>query len=161
MRADSKYTPELANLILEKLAEGLSLKEICRECDQVTVDEKTVRTWAIDDVQGFGARYSKAREVGYHSMADEIFDIADDGRNDWMDRTNSKTGEVEQVPNNEHMNRSRLRVDTRKWFLSKVLPKIYGDKIAVTGNEGGPVESVLRIERVFIDPKGREEPKPY
>jgi hypothetical protein len=147
----STYTAEVAELILELLAEGQSLKEICRE-NPCTPDDSTVRKWALDDVQGFAARYSRAREIGYHSMADEIFDIADDARNDWMDRHNSRTGESDRVPDNEHMNRSRLRVDTRKWFLSKVLPKIYGDKIAVTGADGGAVktETVNRIELVGV-----------
>lgn len=145
------YSAEVAEFILETLAEGVSLREICREHPNMP-DESSVRNWAINDVKGFGERYSKAREIGYHSMADEIFDIADDGRNDWMERHNSRTGETEDVPNNEHMNRSRLRVDTRKWFLSKVLPKIYGDKIAVTGNEGGAlaIEQTTRIELVGV-----------
>ena len=157
MRSDSSYTPELADFILEKLAEGVSLREICREHEQ-TPDESTVRKWALDDVQGFAARYTRAREIGYHSMADEIFDIADDGRNDWMDRTNARTGEVDQVPNHENINRSRLRVDSRKWFLSKVLPKIYGDKLALTGADGGPMETVTKIERVIRRPI---KPPPY
>jgi hypothetical protein len=155
--APSSYTAYVADFILEKLAEGVSLREICRE-HEITPDESTVRKWALDDVQGFAARYTRAREIGYHSMADEIFDIADDGRNDWMDRHNERTGQTDQVPNQEHMNRSRLRVDTRKWFLSKVLPKIYGDKIAVTGNDGGPLETITRIERVIVRPV---KPPPY
>lgn len=152
-RVPSSYTVDVADFILEKLTAGLSLKEICREYEN-TPDESTVRKWALDDVEGFRARYSTAREIGYHSMADEIFDIADDGRNDWMDRHNERTGETDQVPNQEHMNRSRLRVDTRKWFLSKVLPKIYGDKIAVTGGDGGAlkVDQVTRIELVGVVP---------
>ena len=36
--------------------------------------------------------------------------------------------------NGEHVQRSKLRVDTRKWYLSKILPKKYGDKINVEGN---------------------------
>lgn len=155
----STYTAEVAEFVLEKLAEGISLREICREhSERVRVDESTVRRWALDDVEGFGARYSRAREIGYHSMADEIFDIADDARNDWMERHNQRTGESEQVPNNEHMNRSRLRVDTRKWFLSKVLPKIYGEKLALTGADGGPLETVSRIERHIVRPV---KPPPY
>lgn len=160
MNANSKYTPEVAYFILEKLAEGISLREICREHEQ-TPDESTVRKWALDDVEGFAARYTRAREIGYHSMADEIFDIADDGRNDWMDRTNARTGEVDQVPNHENINRSRLRVDSRKWFLSKVLPKIYGEKLAVTGADGGPLQTIQRIERVIVDPSEPIEPPPY
>ena len=149
----SAYTPEIAEFILECLASGQGLREICRENEGMP-DERTVRRWALNDVEGFGDRYTKAREIGYHSMADEIFDIADDARNDWMQRHNERTGETDDVPNHEHINRSRLRVDTRKWFLSKVLPKIYGDKVAVTGADGGALktETVSRIELVGIKP---------
>ena len=50
--------------------------------------------------------------------------------------------------NGEHIQRSRVRIDTRKWMLSKMLPKVYGDKteVAVTGANGGPVQS----ERVTV-----------
>ena len=46
--------------------------------------------------------------------------------------------------NGEHIQRSRVRIDTRKWLLSKMLPKVYGDKaeVAVTGADRGPVQSV-------------------
>jgi hypothetical protein len=45
--------------------------------------------------------------------------------------------------NGENIQRSRVRIDTRKWLLSKMLPKVYGDKseVAVTGANGGPVQS--------------------
>jgi len=39
--------------------------------------------------------------------------------------------------NGDHVQRSRLRIETRKWILSKALPKIYGDKVAVTDSDGG------------------------
>lgn len=57
-------------------------------------------------------------------MADEIIEIADDGSNDWMER------EGKAAPNGEMVNRSRLRVDTRKWLMSKMAPKKYGDKMS-------------------------------
>jgi hypothetical protein len=60
-------------------------------------------------------------------MADELIDIADDGRNDWMARPGNAT--IGYELNGEHVQRSRLRSDTRKWLLSKCLPKVYGDKI--------------------------------
>ncbi len=46
--------------------------------------------------------------------------------------------------NSENIQRSRVRIDTRKWLLSKMLPRIYGDKseVALTGPNGGPVQSV-------------------
>jgi hypothetical protein len=45
--------------------------------------------------------------------------------------------------NGEHIQRSRVRIDTRKWMLSKMLPKSYGDKteVAVVGANGGPGQS--------------------
>jgi hypothetical protein len=47
---------------------------------------------------------------------------------------------VETVLDHEHVQRSRLRVDARKWLLSKLLPKQYGDRVEVTGKDGGPLE---------------------
>jgi hypothetical protein len=65
-------------------------------------------------------------------MATEILDIADDGSNDTYE-----TDDGEKV-NQDHINRSRLRVDTRKWLMSKLAPKKYGEKVQqeVTGNIG-------------------------
>lgn len=89
-----------------------------------------MRHWAAEDRNGFFAQYAAAREVGYHSMADELLEIADDGQNDWMERQNADGSEFTLL-NGEHVTRSRLRVDTRKWMLSKALPKVYGDKLDV------------------------------
>ena len=121
------YTQEIADDICAKLAQGMTLREICRADDMPP--ESTVRLWALEDRDGFSAQYTRAREIGYHAMADEILDIADDGLNDWMER-NGDDNEG-WVSNGEHLQRSRLRVDTRKWLLSKTLPKIYGDKLAL------------------------------
>ncbi len=73
-------------------------------------------------------------------MADETVEISDDGRNDWMERQSEEDKE-RYVLNGEHVQRSRLRVDTRKWLLSKALPKMFGDKITqeLTGKDGGPI----------------------
>jgi hypothetical protein len=120
----SVYTQDVVDEILARLANGETLRAICKE-DHLP-KESTVRRWAVDDVNGFFAHYAKAREIGYHTMADELLEVADDGRNDWMER-NGDDGAGWQA-NGEHLQRSRLRVDTRKWLLSKALPKVYGDK---------------------------------
>lgn len=103
------------------------MREVCRQ--EGMPPESTVRGWAVDDREGFAAHYARSREIGYQTMADEIMEISDDGQNDWMER-NGEDNEGWQV-NGEALGRSRLRVDTRKWMLSKTLPKIYGDKIDV------------------------------
>lgn len=76
-------------------------------------------------------------------------EIADNGLNDWMER-NAKEDKG-WVANGEHIQRSRLRVDTRKWFLSKVLPKLYGDKLDITSDH-----KPLQVS--IIDPTRRGPP---
>jgi hypothetical protein len=137
----STYSQEIADEVCRRLAGGESLRAICR--DEGIPDESTVRLWALDDREGFAAQYARAREVQFLAIADELLEIADDGRNDWMQRRgNDERGGWEL--NGEHIQRSRVRIDTRKWMLSKMLPKVYGDKteVAVTGANGGPVQTV-------------------
>lgn len=145
----TNFSVEIAQLICEGLAEGRSLRDVCLDEDMPA--ESTVRGWALEDRDGFSAQYARAREIGYQAMADELMDIADDGRNDWMVRRGED--DAGWQANGEHIQRSRLRVDARKWMLSKVLPKIYGDKIDHTlgGPGGGPV-AVSIVERVIVRP---------
>ena len=122
------YSQAIKDQICESLAEGLSLREICRGDGMPS--ESAVRKWAIEDPSGFGAHYMRAREVGYLGMADQIIEIADDSSGDMVTKANADGSEYEAV-DHEHIARSRLRVEARKWILSKALPKVYGDKIEV------------------------------
>lgn len=110
------YAPEIAARILDQLAAGKSLRSICKGSGMPSATN--VREWAVKDTD-FGARYARARAEGLEHMAEEIVDIADDGTNDYQD---------DGMPDYDHLQRSKLRVDTRKWLLSKLVPKIYGDK---------------------------------
>lgn len=114
-------TPEVIAEICQRLAEGESIRHIC-------ADENMPSTSAVfaqlAKNQDFQDQYARARELQAERMAEEILDIADDGTNDWMER---EDGTVSL--NGEHVQRSRLRVDTRKWLMSKMLPKKYGDRI--------------------------------
>jgi len=80
----STYSQEIADEVCRRLAGGESLRAICR--DEGIPDESTVRLWASDDREGFAAQYARAREVQFLAIADELLEIADDGRNDWMQR---------------------------------------------------------------------------
>lgn len=133
----SEFDPDIASQICDQLAAGPSLLEICK--NQSLPAESTVRSWALDNVQGFAAKYTRARELGYLRMADEMLGIADDGLNDWIERRR-QDGSVETVPDHEHISRSKLRFDARRWLLSKCLPKIYGDRLEHTGPDGGPIQ---------------------
>ena len=96
--------------------------------------EAAVRKWAIDDREGFYAHYSAARDLGLDCMADLVLAVAHDGTSDNFD---PETGKINQ----ESYQRSRLRVDTMKWYLSKLAPKRYGDRMTNvhTGPEGGAI----------------------
>lgn len=128
------YTDEIADEICARLAEGQTLSSICRR--EGMPSERTVRTWALDPGHAFSPRYARAREVGYHKMADDLLDIVDDGTNDFVVR--ERDGGQVTVVDHEHIQRSRLRAETRKWLLSKALPKLYGDKVDVA--HSGTVE---------------------
>lgn len=121
------YTTEIAVKICERLAHGESLRAICR--DDGMPPESTVRMWVVDDVQGFAAQYTRARDVGLEVMAEDLIEISDDGRNDWIEKNDPDNPGYDM--NGEHIQRSRLRVDTRKWILSKLAPKRYGDRTKV------------------------------
>lgn len=133
MARPSEYTQEMADKICERLAGGESLRRIC--LDEGFPDASTVHRWVLTDTEGsksagFHKQYARAREIQAENMFDEILDIADDGSNDFMAIT--KGNETYEIENKEVTNRSRLRVDSRKWYLSKVLPKKFGDKLDLT-----------------------------
>jgi len=112
---DTIYTPEIERELLDRLKDGQSLSMICR--DKKMPHRKTVLDWVRDDTpEGFRYRYTVARETGVWSMFDDMIDIAD------------MSGDA------------RLRVNLRQWIMSKMLPKTFGDKAAVTNN----VNVVLR-----------------
>jgi hypothetical protein len=134
----SKYCQKLAEEICERLAGGESLRSICR--DDYMPDERAVRLWAVNN-GAFSPQYVRAREIAFLRMADEILDIADDGSNDYLERQRDD-GTKYTVIDHENIHRSRLRVDTRKWILAKMLPKVFGERVtnAITGADGGPVQ---------------------
>jgi hypothetical protein len=73
----------------------------------------------------FSAQYARAREIGYHRMADEVLDIADDGTNDFVQRLKD-SGETYLAFDADHTARSRLRVETRRPRVIPVYPVAVG-----------------------------------
>jgi len=109
-----------------------------------THQRKTVVTGAIAGAsrQGFAVRYARARERGYQRLADELLELAD------ADCTGP-----DGKPDNALVQQRRLQVDTRKWLLSKLLPKQYGDRVTaeVVGDANVPL--LTRIELVAVPPR--------
>lgn len=122
----SDYTEELAEIICLRLAEGESLRSVCRD-DDMPSKQAVLRWLARNEV--FRAQYVRAKEEGAEAIAEELFDIADDGSNDWMEKLDKDGEAIGYQLNGEHVQRSKLRIDTRKWYLSKIMPKKYGERI--------------------------------
>ncbi len=92
----------------------------------------------VEKYPEFGKDYARARETGYKLLADEIIAISDES----CVETKYEGEEVKLVLDATAVARNRLRVDTRKWMLSKMLPKTFGDKTTqeITGAGGGPLQ---------------------
>jgi hypothetical protein len=163
----SSYTDDIAFEICDRIAEGESLKRIC--ASEGMPGQGTVFRWLANPENAvFRESYARAREAQADALFDETLDISDDGSNDWMLRNHGDDPEESGWKvNGEHIQRSRLRVDTRKWMAGKLAPKKYGDKSAVevSGKDGGPIEtkelsSLEMARRIgFLLEKGKREVK--
>lgn|SRR5574343_1154267 len=105
------YKPEIAERICNELMAGKSLHAICQAEDMPA--ESTVWQWVQEDRDAFAGKYARARAIQAERFADELIQLADKA-------SDSETAQVQ-----------RLKIDTRKWVISKILPKKYGDKVEV------------------------------
>ncbi len=129
MGRPSDFTQELADRVCEKIAEGYSMRTVCTAEGMPVMS--TIFRW-LREKPDFQQQYAKATEERTEAMSEDILDIADDGTNDFMSVKRGK--EWVEVENKEVTNRSRLRVDTRKWLMSKMKPKKYADKMDITSD---------------------------
>lgn len=121
----SIYTKELGDKICSELAEGKSLRHICLQ--EGMPEARTVHYWLLDkDKEDFFQQYARARDIQAENMFDEILAISDESRTDIVGGDDKS--------DNARVQAHRLRVDSRKWYLSKVLPKKFGDKLDMTTN---------------------------
>lgn len=128
------YTPEVGKAICKRISAGESLRKICR--DPEMPGASTVFDWLYEGVseegrrelKDFSEQYAQARETQAELMFEEINEIADDAVSQVRGDDKSDSARVQAY---------KLRVDARKWTLSKMLPKKYGDKLDVTS--GGKV----------------------
>jgi len=115
----SDYSDEIAEIICNRIAEGESLVKICK--DESMPGRSTALRW-LSIHPKFRDRYALAREAQADYLLEQLLDIADDTEDDTYE---DKDGRVRT--NHEVVNRSRLRIDTRKWIIAKLAPKKYGD----------------------------------
>lgn len=128
----TKRTKAVEQAILDGLAEGKALRDVCASIPNGP-SPVTVRAWVAADAE-FQAAYTRAREYGADYHAEDIVTIADD----------AKDGTTDEI------NAARLRIDARKWYAAKVAPRRYGDRAAVelSGPAGGPVQVESLVDLV-------------
>lgn len=144
------YTQALADELCAQLAVGKSLRTVCQAEEMPAI--RTIFYWLRSNEE-FLHQYARAKEESADALADEILDISDDGSNDWMDKWYGEN--IERKVDPEAVQRSKLRVDTRKWVASKLKPKKYGDKIDLT-SDGKAIKGNTIVVKDFSDGTGHK-----
>lgn len=118
------FSEDIAASVCERIMTGRSLRDVCS--DEDIPARSTIYKWLAEN-EAFADQYARACDVRADDVFDELFDIADNATNDWMERK-GKEDEGWQA-NGENVNRSRLRIDARKWALARMAPRKYGEKL--------------------------------
>lgn len=119
----SSFNQEQADLICEMISGGMSLRAIC-DVDGWP-DRTTVFRW-LRDVAEFRIQYARAREDQAHAFGDDCVWISD---------------------NDPDPQTAKVRIDARKWYASKLLPKVYGDAISLKHGDpdGKPLAAIINV----------------
>lgn len=111
--------------IMDRMSRGERLSEICREegmpCRNKVYDWK-------DSCEENGGRFARARDMGALAIFEEVLEIADNGTNDWMEKYGQDGEAIGYELNGEHVQRSKLRVETRLKYLAILDSAKYGNK---------------------------------
>ena len=132
----SEDRAKISAVVLAGMRGGLSALKACQAAN---VSHSTFLGWVKDDA-ALADNYAHAREDLIERMASEVLELSDsdvgflpDGKKDWA-----------------AVQKHKLQVDTRKWLLSKLAPKKYGDKLEVSGDEKSPLAMGITVN--FVKP---------
>jgi hypothetical protein len=137
----------ISQMVLDGMRGGLSAFKACQAAG---VNQSTFNDWLNDDAK-LAADYARAREDLIERLANETMAIADQAFEEIEEQAVGKDGKPvmlkKKVP--VDVQRAKLQVDTRKWLLSKLAPKKFGDKLELTGDPDRPL-AIQKIERVVV-----------
>lgn len=116
----------ICQAVLQGMRDGLSAFKACQAAG---VPQSTFNRWVDADAK-LAEDYAHAREDLIERMANEVLELADsevpetgDGKRDW-----------------QAIQQRKLQVDSRKWLLSKLAPKKYGDRLELAGDKENPLQ---------------------
>lgn len=140
------YKEETANEILERLAEGESLRSICND-DHLPACSSVIG-WVMDDRGGFKERYARARKIQGDVLFDRLIELS-------QKAFENATGAPGTGEASAKVQAIRLEVDALKWSLSKLHPEKYSDfrRAELTGKDGGPIKQQASFALTEADEK--------
>ena len=157
------YREDIVDEICIRIASGESLAKITgdhaiNKNNMTNPNMPTMMTvcrW-LDKYEDFRRRYARAREIQSEILMDQLVDIADDAANDMIEKT-GRFGRKYMSLNREHVERARLRVDARKWAISKLYARKYGERTLIehTGAVGSfdltkmKTDDLEQLERIL------------
>lgn len=119
----SNYTQDLGDEICAQLASGLSLRTVCKA--KSMPDASTVFRW-LREREDFRKQYAQAKEESADALIEDLTDTGEEAIKESKIVDPKAAGGVVQA--------YRLKADNIKWFLSKIKPKKYGDKLDITSD---------------------------
>lgn len=146
MAAKSTFNQQDADTICYALAEGHSLLSIC---EAMGIPYGTAYQWEKDNPE-HAKNSARARELGCHYLADQCLKIADDSAQDFVTLAGFEPEDpaAPKAFNSEHVQRSKLRIDTRMRLIGKWLPKVYGERTTLAGDPEAPLAHTMTDEQL-------------
>jgi hypothetical protein len=123
-RKPKAMNAELENRVLERIVAGETIRAICG--DDETLPSRSAVYMHLAANADFAVRYGRAKFAATEALADEIMEIADESNADW------KQTRAGAKPDREVTERSKLRVETRKWLMARLSPTKYGDRTIIS-----------------------------
>jgi len=117
-----KQRDKIINDICEIVRSGEALRNACKK---IKVSTASFYKY-IDDNEEYQKQYARACEERAENIFEDILKIADSQENDVIDTEHGP------ITNHNAINRNRTQIEARKWMLSKLQPKKYGDKLDLT-----------------------------
>lgn len=131
---------EAIDTIIQRICEGESLRSILLYADRNILPTMAVFLKWVSEDEELEKQYARAMSIRAEAMFDEIIEISDESN---ADLDIGDDGKLRIV--GEAVQRSRLKIDARKWALSKMNPKKYGDKVDVTSDGEKVVTTVINL----------------
>lgn len=131
-----RYDANTVEEICRRLRAGESLLRISK--DPKMPSQRTLSDWVARNHLGFAEKYLEAKRISAHFLAEKALDEAYNAADDFY-----LDDEGRPIFDGNHVQRSKLIIDTIKWEVSKMLPRIYGDKVTQEFGVSGDLAKLL------------------